>query len=316
MIAIGVDIGGTSIKGAAVTDKGEVLETFSMPVEKGEDQKITVNKLIDLLDIYLKEHKYTKENCLGIGFGIPGSIDSINGNVDYSNNLRWLHVPFVQMVKSRIDMPIRITNDANAAAYGESKFGAGRKYKNMLMVTLGTGVGGGIIIDGELYEGNSGKGAELGHMVVQLDGRTCTCGRKGCLEAYASATGLIASTKEMMEQHKDSKMWAISEKLGKINARVAFEAARAGDKYGQQVVDDYIKYLGEGLNNYFNIFRPEAVVLSGGIANEGEYLTSRLTKYCKERVYGFPRTPAVDIVTSELGYHSGIVGAAALMFKK
>ena len=316
MIAIGVDIGGTSIKGAAVTDKGEVLETFSMPVEKGEDQKITVNKLIDLLDIYLREHKYTKENCLGIGFGIPGSIDSINGNVDYSNNLRWLHVPFVQMVKSRIDMPIRITNDANAAAYGESKFGAGRKYKNMLMVTLGTGVGGGIIIDGELYEGNSGKGAELGHMVVQLDGRTCTCGRKGCLEAYASATGLIASTKEMMEQHKDSKMWAISEKLGKINARVAFEAARAGDKYGQQVVDDYIKYLGEGLNNYFNIFRPEAVVLSGGIANEGEYLTSRLTKYCKERVYGFPRTPAVDIVTSELGYHSGIVGAAALMFKK
>ena len=316
MIAIGVDIGGTSIKGAAVTDKGEVLETFSMPVEKGEDQNITVNKLIDLLDRYLKEHKYTKENCLGIGFGIPGSIDSKNGNVDYSNNLRWLHVPFIQMVKSRIDMPIRITNDANAAAYGESKFGAGRKYKNMLMVTLGTGVGGGIIIDGELYEGNSGKGAELGHMVVQLDGRTCTCGRKGCLEAYASATGLIASTKEMMEQHKDSKMWEISNKLGKINARVAFEAARAGDKYGQQVVDDYIKYLGEGLNNYFNIFRPEAVVLSGGIANEGEYLTSRLTKYCKERVYGFPRTPAVDIVTSELGYHSGIVGAAALMFKK
>ena len=315
MIAIGVDIGGTSIKGAAVTTSGEVLDTFSMPVVKGENQNITVNKLISLIESYLTTHNYNKENCLGIGFGIPGSIDSKNGNVDYSNNLRWEHLQFVEMVKKRIDLPIRITNDANAAAYGESRFGAGRKYKNMLMVTLGTGVGGGIIIDGELYEGNMGKGAELGHMVVQLNGRQCTCGRKGCLEAYASATGLITSTKEMIEKHKDSKMWAISRKLGKVNARVAFEAARAGDPYGEELVNNYVKYLGEGLNNYFNIFRPEAVVLSGGLANERDYLVSRLKKYCEERDYGFPRTPKVDILVSELGYHSGIVGAAALMFK-
>ncbi len=314
MIAIGVDIGGTSIKGAAVTDKGQVLETFSMPVISGENQNVTVDKLIGLIEVYLKDHGYNKDNCLGIGFGIPGSIDSKNGIVSYSNNLRWEDVPFIEMVKNRIDMPVRITNDANAAAYGESRFGAGRKYKNMLMVTLGTGVGGGIIINGKLYEGNMGKGAELGHMVVQLNGRTCTCGRKGCLEAYASATGLINSTKEMMEAHKDSKLWDVTKRLGKVSARTAFEAAREGDPYGQELVDNYVKYLGEGLNNYFNIFRPEAVVLSGGIANEGEYLTSRLMKYCKEREYGFPRTPGVEIVTSELGYCSGIVGAAALMF--
>lgn len=315
MIAIGVDIGGTSIKGAAVTTDGKVLETFSMPVVKGENQDTTVNKLIDLLEEYLKVHKYDKSNCLGIGFGIPGCIDSKNGVVSYSNNLRWKELHFVEKIKERIDMPVRITNDANAAAFGESKFGAGRKYKNILMVTLGTGVGGGIVIDGKLYEGNFGKGAELGHMVVQMDGRLCTCGRRGCLEAYASATGLIASTKEMMEKHKDSLMWPISEKLEKVNARVAFEAERSGDPYAKEVVDNYIKYLGEGLNNYFNIFRPEAVMLSGGIANEGEYLVNRLKDYCSRTHYGFEGTPSVDILISELGYHSGIIGAASLMFE-
>ena len=315
MIAIGVDIGGTSIKGAAVNEKGEVIDVFSMSVEKGENQNVTVNKLIVLIQNYLSEHHYDNANCLGIGFGIPGSIDSEHGIVSYSNNLRWNELHFIEMVSEKIDLPIRITNDANAATLGEYKFGAGRKYKNIIMMTLGTGVGGGLIINGELYEGKMGKGAEIGHSVIKYDGRRCTCGRRGCLEAYASATGLIRDTKRMMAKHKDSKMWAITEKYGKVSARIAFEAAREGDPYGQILVDNYVKYLGEGLNNYFNIFRPDAVVLSGGIANEGDYLISRLKSYCKERNYGFKGTPEVEILISELGYHSGIIGAASLMFK-
>ena len=182
------------------------------------------------------------------------------------------------------------------------------------MVTLGTGVGGGIIIDGKLFEGNLGKGAEIGHSVIVVDGEQCSCGRKGCLEAYASATALIRDTKCAMDQHKDSKCWEIAERLGKVDARVAFEAERAGDKVGHELVENYVKYLGEGLLNFFNVFRPEAVILSGGIANEGEYLLSRLRAYFERWNYGFQGTPKVDLLVSELGYDSGKIGAAALFF--
>ena len=182
------------------------------------------------------------------------------------------------------------------------------------MITLGTGVDGGIIIDGKIFEGNLGKGAELGHSVLVLDGEQCSCGRKGCFEAYASATALIRDTKRAMDKNQKSKCWEISEKLGKVDARVAFEAERAGDEVGHQLVENYVKYLGEGCLNYFNIFRPEALILSGGIANEGEYLLSRLRKYFEDRNYGFQGTPKVDLLVSELGYDSGKIGAGALFF--
>ena len=305
MLAIGIDIGGTSIKGAAVNDEGKVFDVFSMPVIKGEKQEETINKLAKLICEYMKEHNYNKDNVVGIGMGVPGTLNTSKGTVDYSNNLDWWNLPISKMISDATGLPVRITNDANAAALAEAKYGAGRKYKNIVMLTLGTGVGGGVIIDGKLFEGYQGKGAELGHAVVVVDGRECTCGRLGCLEAYVSATGLIKDTKAMMEAHKDSKMWEISEKLGKIDGRVAFEAARAGDPYGIQLVENYIHYLGEGINNYLNIFRPEAIVLSGGIANEKEYLNTRLFNYCRDRYFGYRNTPAVDIVTSELGYDSG-----------
>ena len=314
MLAIGVDIGGTSIKGAAVTKEGKVLDVFSMPVNKADGQELITKKLAAEIIKYIKDHGYTKEDILGLGFGIPGCIDTKNGVVSYSNNLEWEDLHFKEIMEKETGYPVRMTNDANAAAFGEAKFGAGKKYKNIIMITLGTGIGGGIVIDGKLFEGNMGKGAELGHTVVVLDGRECTCGRHGCIEAYASATALIRDTKEMMEKHKDSKLWEIADKLGKVDGRVAFEAARAGDRYGEELVNNYVKYLGEGLMNYFNIFRPEAIVLSGGIANEREYLNSRLRKYCKEHDYGYPRTPEVEILTSELGYDSGKIGAAALFF--
>ena len=314
MLAIGVDIGGTSIKGAAITSEGKVLDVFSMPVEKEDGQETITKKLANLINQYIKDHGYKKEDILGLGFGIPGCIDTKNGIVSYSNNLKWEELHFTEIMEKETGFPVRITNDANAAAFGEAKFGAGKKYQNIIMITLGTGVGGGIVIDGKLFEGNLGKGAELGHTVVVMDGRECSCGRHGCLEAYASATALIRDTKEMMGKHKDSKLWEIAEKLGKVDARVAFEADRAGDPYGHELVENYIHYLGEGLMNYFNIFRPEAIVLSGGIANEKEYLISRLKDYCKKHDYGYPRTPEVEILTSELGYDSGKIGAAALFF--
>ena len=314
-LAIGVDIGGTSIKGGAVTSDGKVLDVFSLPVDKSLNQEQTINALIEVINKYLKEHNYNKDNVLGIGLGVPGCIDSLNGVVTYSNNLQWYELPISKMIGEGTGLPVRITNDANAATLGEAKFGAGKKYKNLLMFTLGTGVGGGIIINGKLYEGHMGKGAELGHTIVVMDGEPCTCGRKGCFETYASATALVRETKKMMEEHQDSKLHEIVKRLGKLDARAAFIADREGDKYGHILVENYVRYLSEGLMNFFNIFRPEAICLSGGVANEREYLISRVVKYCEERDYGYKGTPKVDIITSELGYDSGKIGAASLFFE-
>lgn len=314
MIAIGIDIGGTSIKGAAITDEGKVMDVFTLDVLKEYTQDMVVNLLIQKVNEYIEEHHLNKKEILGIGCGVPGSIDSVHGVVSYSNNLRWRELHIVEMMEKGTGLPVRITNDANAAAFGEAKFGAGKEFQNVIMLTLGTGVGGGIVIGGKLYEGNEGKGAELGHTVIVMDGIQCSCGRKGCLEAYASATALIRETKLAMEKDKKSLMWGEAEKLGKIDGRVAFNAERRGDKTAHEVVEQYIKYLGEGILNFANIFRPEAFVLSGGIANEKEYLNNRLLAYCKERYYGYQGTPSFEIITAKLGYDSGKIGAAALFF--
>ena len=314
MVAIGIDIGGTSIKGAAVTSEGKVMDVFTLDVKKEYTQDVVVNLLIQAVNEYIENHHFKKEELLGIGLGIPGSIDSVKGVVSYSNNLRWRELPIVKMMEKGTGLPVRITNDANAATFGEAKFGAGKEYKNIIMLTLGTGVGGGIVIDGKLYEGNEGKGAEMGHSVLVLDGIKCSCGRNGCLEQYASATALIRETKLAMEKDPHSLMHEEAEKLGKIDGRVAFNAERRGDKTAHEVVENYIKCLSEGILNFANIFRPEAVILSGGIANEGKYLTDRLTAYCKEQHYGYQGTPAVEIIVAKLGYDSGKIGAAALFF--
>ncbi len=311
MIAIGIDIGGTSIKGAAVYDDGKMLDVFSLPVIKGEPGEDTIEKLIDLLENYVKDQGIADE-IIGIGIGIPGLIDVEKGVVVSSNNLKWENLPIVEIFKKRLPYPVRIANDANSAAYGEAIYGAGKGIPYVIMLTLGTGVGGGIVLDGELYEGNLGQGAELGHTVVQFGGRECSCGRKGCLERYASATALVFDTTKAMDEHPESLMHRISAEQGQIDGRVAFKAARQGDLAGLEVVEQYIYCLSEGILNYCNIFRPNIVILSGGIANEGDYLFDRINTYLAKERYGFPRSPVVKVVPAKLGYDSGKIGAAAL----
>lgn len=314
MIAIGIDIGGTSIKGAAVYDNGKMLDVFSLPVEKGEPGEVTIKKLIKVVKEYIEEKKIAKE-VVGIGIGIPGLLDIEKGIVTFSGNLKWEDLPVADLFKKELPYPVRIANDANVAAFGEAKFGAGKGVEYVIMLTLGTGVGGGIVLNGQLYEGNEGKGAEMGHITMEFNGRQCSCGRKGCLEAYASATALIRDTKEAMEKHPESLMHKVAEELGKVDGRVAFKAARQGDEVALQVVDQYVYFLCEGILNYCNIFRPNVVILSGGIANEGEYLFNKINNYMKEAKYGFPRSPAVKVVPAVLGYDSGKIGAASLFFK-
>lgn len=311
MISIGIDVGGTSIKGAAVNEKGIILNRFSMPTEKGEKGEKTIQNLIILVKKFIEENNYQDE-IVGIGLGIPGCIDAPRGIVCASANLKWEYLHVVDLFEKEFDYPIRITNDANAAALGEAKFGGGKNYPSSIMITLGTGIGGGVVIDGKLFEGNEGKGTELGHMVVQMNGRPCGCGRKGCFETYASATALMNDIKEAMDNNPNSLMHEIANELGQIDGRVAFRANAAGDPAGMQVIDNYIMYLSEGLLNFCNIFRPNVIILSGGVANAGQYLIDRVNSYLEEHWYGYKNSPKVPVVLGELGYDSGIIGAASL----
>ena len=314
MIAIGIDIGGMSIKGAAVDSNGRVYEKFSMPFIKGEPGEETIRKLAEIVKEYIAANGL-ENKIAGIGIGSPGTLDIEHGIVNYANNLGWNELHVADLMHEILPYPVRLTNDANAASLGEAKFGAGKSYKTIIMLTLGTGVGGGIIIDGKLFEGNEGKGGELGHSVIVVDGEQCTCGRKGCLETYASATALIRETKKAMQTNKRSLMWKISPDIGLVDGKVPFEAAKKGDQIAIKVLDNYVKYLGEGILNFCNIFRPNVVVLSGGVANAGAYLFDRVNAYVKERHYGYKSTPEVKVVPAELGYDSGKIGAAALFFE-
>ena len=314
MIAIGIDIGGTSIKGAAVDSNGKVYESFVMPFVKEDSGEKIIRDLAELVKKYIKEQGL-EGKIAGMGIGCPGSIDIEKGVVNYANNLGWNNLPIAKIMQETLPYPVRLINDANAAALGEAKFGAGKSYENIILLTLGTGVGGGIIVDGKLYEGNEGKGAELGHVVIELDGEQCSCGRKGCLEAYASATALIREAKKAMLSDKKSVLWELSPDIESIGGRIIFQAVAQDDKTANKVLENYIKYLGEGILNFCNIFRPDVIVLSGGIANAGEALFNPLNDFIKVRDYGYKGTPAVKVVPATLGYDSGKVGAAALFFE-
>ena len=314
MLAIGIDVGGTSIKGAIIRDNGEVLDRFSMPTDKTLPPEVIIGQLCDLVNKTRAEHPY-EEKTAGVGIGIPGSFNKETGVVISCPNLpTWGGFELKRFMESKLNLYVKIVNDADAAALGEAKFGAGKDCNYMLMFTLGTGVGGGIVINKTLYNGYLGMGGELGHTVIEVDGKECCCGRKGCMEAYASATALIRDTKAMMVKYPDSLLHEEAEKLGVVDARVAFNAEKRGDQAAIELVNNYVKYLSEGLLNYCNIFRPEVIVLSGGVANEGENLLSRVRNYLKLHNYGMKRMPEVKVEQAQLGYDAGKIGAAALYF--
>ena len=316
MYAIGIDIGGTSIKWGLIDVEGNVLFTDKIVTIKHEPAKKTIERLSNALNSFLSEHKIPKDLIKGIGVGCPGTVNAKEGIVAYSVNLEWENFPLEKELKNAMGIDVQIGNDANVAALGEVRFGFKAKYSTAIMLTLGTGVGGGVIIDNQIYDGIDGAGAELGHIVINYDGDvTCSCGRRGCLEAYASATGLIRQTKEAMQRHKDSALWKYAGgNLTGVDGRTAFAAfEETNDDAAKEVILNYVKYLSEGIMNLNNIFRPEVFILSGGIAKEGEKLIKLVKEYCKKFDYGYKNSPVPEITTSKLGYQSGIVGAAALI---
>ena len=315
MIVIGVDVGGTSIKGGAINDKGEVLDSFTIRTDRKAEAEVTFGLIADAINEFINTHKYD-EPYVGVGLGIPGLVNQETGIVASSPNLpTWLNFNIKKFLEEKIKLPIKVVNDASAAALGEAKFGCGKKYNYLLMITLGTGVGGGIVFNGQLIDGYKNMGAQLGHSIIQLNGRPCSCGRKGCLEAYCSATALVRETNRIIRYHPDTMLHQVLKEHGKVDARIAFIGDRMGDKYAHRLVEEYVKNLSEGLLSFCNIFRPEIIVLSGGVANEGDYLISRVKKYMEEREYGYKNAPEVIIKQAELGYDSGKIGAACLFFK-
>ncbi|MDR3259654.1 MAG: ROK family glucokinase [Fusobacteriaceae bacterium] len=310
---IGIDIGGTNIKMGVVNDKNEIIAKKSIKT----DVKLGYIKIIKNMANAIKEllylHKIDLNNCISIGIGCPGTVNFKTGEILFAANLLWEGVPLAEELKKNIDLPIKVSNDANCAALGEAIAGGAKGVHNMVLITLGTGVGGGVIIDGKIYEGGSPGGVELGHTVLVVDGEQCTCGRKGCFEAYASATALIRDTKRAAEKNPNSLINELcSKNLSKINGLTPFEAARLGDEEGIAIIDRYIMHLAEGIIDIVNIFRPEKILLSGGIANQGDALIEPLKKYVKKYTFAGDKIHVADIKQATLGNDAGIIGAANL----
>ena len=307
---IGIDLGGTFIKGGIVDDSGKVLVQDKVPTQSEKGAEAVAGNIANLCKTLLERANMTASDAVGIGMGVPGMIDSAKGEVVYSNNLGWEHFYIRDEVEKLTGLPVKIANDANVAALGETKFGCGKGYDNTVMLTLGTGVGGGIIIDGKLFEGNRSAGAELGHSVIVAGGEPCTCGRKGCLEAYASATALIRDTKRAMQANKASKMWEIGD-IENVTGKTAFDYMDK-DQSAKAVVAGYIEKLGTGITNVANEFRPQAVILGGGVCAQGDTLIKPLREYVNKEIYAGSKGPQVEIITATLGNSAGILGAAAL----
>ena len=302
----GIDVGGTAIKGICADEHGKIIAENSVPtgVEGGgESICANITKLIKMLE------DSSKKKAKTVGIGCAGMIAS-DGSVVFAGNLSLSNFPLAKRVSELTGAKVKVTNDANAAALGEAKFGAGKQYKDSVFLTIGTGIGGGIIIDGKLFEGGKSVGAEVGHMVIVHGGRECTCGRKGCFEAYSSATALIKQTAKAMSENPESAMWK-TYTIDTVCGKTAFDYLDS-DESAKKVVEDYIYNFACGITNLANIFRPQVVILGGGVSAQGERLIAPLQERLDKKIFGGQGYAPVKIVKASLGNNAGALGAAAL----
>lgn len=312
MYRIGIDLGGTNIVAGVVDDEFRIVATAKCKTRIPRPAEEIVVDMARMAKEAVQNAGLTMADIAYVGVGSPGTCNADTGIVEYSNNLQFEKLPLQDMLGGMLDKAVYIENDANAAALGEALAGAAKGAQSCVCITLGTGVGGGIIIDGKIYGGFNFAGAELGHTVIMVDGELCTCGRFGCWEAYASATALINQTRRAMVNHPDSAMWSIAEDLDKVNGRTAFDGMRAGDAVAAQVVDTYIKYIATGLINVINIFQPEVLCIGGGICKEGDTLLKPLAAHIERERYSKYSSHQTRLCVATLGNDAGIIGAAFL----
>lgn len=312
MYTIGIDIGGTSVKIGLVED-GTILHRKVFKTEKGLPQEDSVALLCEKVSEFIFDHRVMKDALSGIGICSPGLIDSENGNVIYAANLKWKNLPLTEIVENALRLPCRLINDASAATLAEWLYGSGKGCDNLLMLTLGTGVGSGLIVNGQPVEGNKRQGLQFGHTVIKTNGRLCSCGRRGCLEMYASAQALVSSARKEAKKHRDSSLFRqVSGNLDEIDGLRIFEEAKKGDAIASSVLEKYIADLGEGLLNFCNSLRPEKIIIGGGLSRQKEYLTDRLNRYISERKFGLEGSPAVLVKPATFDNDAGMIGAGSL----
>ena len=313
MYRIGIDLGGTNIAVGVVDDHHRIVAEASLPAGAHRPAEQVVADMCRAVELALDKAGLTPADCASIGVGTPGTCDPERGVVVRAYNLNWFDVPVCAMLTAHFGLPARLSNDANCAALAETVAGAAVGCRNMMLITLGTGVGGGIIVDGRIVSGLGGAGGEPGHSLLVLDGEPCTCGRRGCWESYSSATALIRQTKDAMRHDPYTAMWdLVGNDISRVNGRTSFDAMRAGDETAKKVVNQYIFYLAAGITNVVNALQPDMICIGGGIGHEKENLLVPLRKMVERERYSIHAKVQTQIISAELGNDAGLIGAALL----
>lgn len=308
---LGIDIGGTTVK-LGLVDRNHHLAARAS-VRTPLDFSEAVGAIAEAAGRLLKGAGQSLSALPFAGLGVPSTLDQETGRIIFANNAGWKDAPLREAMRERLGIPVLFANDADCALAGEALAGAAAGAKDVLMFTLGTGVGGAMLMDGRLYRGANGMGMELGHIPLVAGGRACTCGVKGCLEAYVSATGLVALTREAMDKTPGSLMHSYAEEhAGQVDGRTAFDCAQAGDGAAEKVVQEYCELLAQGIGGQVNVFRPERVVIGGGLSHAGRALLERLKALLPRFILSFGAIPAPELCLAQLGNDAGVIGAASL----
>lgn len=312
-LLVGVDLGGTTIKLAFINHNGEIIHKWEIPTDTSNKGANIIKDIANSIELKLLELNQNKDNLIGIGMGAPGPVDGKTGIIYEAVNLGWENYPLQESLSAATGLPVIVDNDANMAALGEMWQGAGAGSNNLICVTLGTGVGGGIIANGSIVQGVSGAAGEIGHLTAVVEnGYACNCGKTGCLETVTSATGIVRVAMENMKEHRSSMLASILEREGAITAKDVVTAAEAGDSYAVAVLDKVSFYLGLTLANLANALNPEKIVIGGGVSKAGDILLHNVEKYFKQ--YTFSRVrKSTSLTIATLGNDAGVIGAAWLV---
>ena len=312
MYYIGLDVGGTTFKAGVVTEDGRIVHKDAMPTGIERPYQEIIADMAALCKKVAADAGIEMSEIKSIGVGVPGLFDNKTGMIPFCTNLGWHDIPFVAEMKKHLDTPVYGDNDATVAGLAESVAGVSAGIRDSVFLTLGTGVGGGIIIDGKPYSGAHGCGSEIGHMMIKMGGELCTCGNYGCFERYASATAIIREARKAVAEHPESSMLAAcGGDPEKLNAKIVIDAARAGDEAAKAVFGGYVQALAVGIINIINMLDPEVIVLGGGVSAAGEFLLNAVREAVKPMVF-FKTMPYARIELAQLGNDAGIIGAAML----
>ena len=314
MYRIGIDLGGTNIVAGVIDENNKIIAKASRKTNVPRAAELIFDDMAAAVKDAMSQAHITNDDLISVGVGTPGSVNKEEELIEFANNLGFDNVPAYRLLRERLGFEkVYFDNDANCAALGEAVAGCGKGVKDFIMITLGTGVGSGIIVNGKLVTGVNYAAGEMGHTVLVYGGIPCNCGRKGCWEKYSSATALISQTKDAMRNNYNSLMWElVGNDINKVNGRTAFEAMRKGDATAQSVVNNYVSLLSCGIGNIINTFQPDMVCVGGGVGNERENLLGPVRKLLKSEIYSIHAKKQTKLVAAELGNDAGIIGAALL----